>query len=237
MWVAVTGLAVLGTVLLLRAFVEVSRTLGSSPCDPAAATRRNRVIFIIVTSLFYAGPLTFAYVAMYDRYFLVWVPFALVLVWEGLGRGIAPAETPLPFRLRPLGLASALATIGVSLVFGVVGTHDYLAWNRARWAAGRSLIRGSEVPPEEIEGGSEFNNYFDNLERIHLSRAERYATMPPDQRGRIIAPKLVDPLYRIAVGGFSRYECIRSYPVSAWLPMTPREVLVLKRVGPKQTAE
>ena len=130
-WVAVTGLAVLGTVLALRALVEVSRTLGSSPVDTAAAARRSRVIFMIVTCLFYAGPLTFAYMGLYDRYILVWVPFALILIWEGLGRGVAPADTPLPLRLHPLGFASALVATGIFLVFDVAGTHDYLDWNRA----------------------------------------------------------------------------------------------------------
>ena len=86
------------------------------------------------------------------------------------------------------------------------------------WAAGVSLIRDSHVPPEEVDGGFEFNNYFHNLERIHLSRAERYATLPPDQRGSFIAPTPVDPPYRIAVGGLSGYEIIHRYPVSAWLP-------------------
>ena len=93
-WVAVTGLAVLGTVLATsgpRGGVPDAREF---PRGHGRGARRSRVIFMIVTCLFYAGPLTFAYMGLYDRYILVWVPFALILIWEGLGRGVAPADTP-----------------------------------------------------------------------------------------------------------------------------------------------
>ena len=41
--------------------------------------------------------------------------------------------------------------------FAVSATHDYLAWNRARWAALADLTQRDHVDPSRIDGGFEFN--------------------------------------------------------------------------------
>ena len=52
--------------------------------------------------------------------------------------------------LKSLALAFAYATVVVA------ATHDYLAWNRTRWMATRTLIEAG-VLPRQIDGGYEFN--------------------------------------------------------------------------------
>jgi hypothetical protein len=44
--------------------------------------------------------------------------------------------------------------------FAIAGTHDYFAWNRARWLALDDLTQLSGVPPERIDGGYEFNGLY-----------------------------------------------------------------------------
>jgi hypothetical protein len=241
-WVGVTALAVLGTILAVRALVAAIDSIARSFGDPDAnaAARRGRVVLLVVTALFYAGPLTFAYMGLYDRYILVWIPLALLLIWEGFrpdaAAVVSPSPSPLP---RRIGTALALATTPAFLILGVAGTHDYLVWNRARWAAVDGLIRDSKVPPEKIDGGFEVANYFYYLPRINLRRAERLATLPPGQKDAIMAPDPIDPPFMIAVGPPSQpqHAVIARYPLSEWLPLAPREVLALKRVSPSAAAK
>ena len=70
--------------------------------------------------------------------------------------------------------AIALSIIAVAAWFSVCGTHDYLAWNRARWELGNILL-AAKVDPLTISGGFEFNawNNYDafrsrgNIGKIH----------------------------------------------------------------------
>ena len=56
--------------------------------------------------------------------------------------------------------------MAVYLVFGVAATHDYLGWNRARWAAAAELHERWGVPKEEIDGGFEYNNLLESRKRF-----------------------------------------------------------------------
>ncbi len=79
----------------------------------------------------------------FDRYSIdtMW-PLAIVIP-------IAVKDARLP-RL------AAVIALAVMIVFSVAGTAEYLAWNRARWAAFRWLqIRG--VTLDQMDGGYEIN--------------------------------------------------------------------------------
>ncbi|MDO9541090.1 MAG: glycosyltransferase family 39 protein [Kiritimatiellia bacterium] len=87
----------------------------------------------------------------FDRYLLACVP--------GLLLGIAAAARPgLPL-LRWQRWVAVIFIMG-SAIFAVVGTHDYLAWNRARWRALDYLCKENNIPPTNIDGGFEFNGWF-----------------------------------------------------------------------------
>ncbi|MGA7614426.1 MAG: glycosyltransferase family 39 protein [Thermoanaerobaculia bacterium] len=82
----------------------------------------------------------------FDRYVLdsLWpLPFLLVL--------IIPLERTL---------AKAIATSLLTLVafFSIAATHDYLAWNRARWQA-FDRLQSEGVTLAQLEGGYEINQY------------------------------------------------------------------------------
>ena len=82
----------------------------------------------------------------FDRYFLPLVPLLrLALLPADTGRA-APRRTRLIAAL-PLVLLAA---------YGVAGTHDYLAWNRARAGPCDGLQSGG-VEARRIDGGLEFN--------------------------------------------------------------------------------
>jgi hypothetical protein len=91
-------------------------------------------------------PLILALHSVNDRYFLFLVPCALV--------AMGPL-VPIPKVRLVLSavLLVAMATVSVAL------EHDFLAWNRARWAVGQRAME-SRVDPLDIEGGFEWDGWY-----------------------------------------------------------------------------
>ncbi len=82
-----------------------------------------------------------------DRYVLILVPVGVYLVLR-LGQ------------IKPAGWWIGLGVCAVMLAYGIVEMSDHLAWNTARWAAGRQLVsRG--IPPEAIDGGFEWVGWYE----------------------------------------------------------------------------
>lgn len=80
---------------------------------------------------------------LFDRYVLPLLPFVVLMA------------SPPPPRLFREG-----AGVGLLLaLFALLGTHDYLAWNRARYA-GLERLATQDVQPEQIDGGFEFNGFY-----------------------------------------------------------------------------
>ena len=79
---------------------------------------------------------------------------AILLTAEPLG------VIRLPGRITGLGaLVSGILAVSY-LGFGVAATHDYLAWNRQRWAAATSLMAAGTATPADIRGGYAFDGYY-----------------------------------------------------------------------------
>jgi hypothetical protein len=140
-----------------------------------------------------------------DRYSLFIVP--MLTIWMVLPRA-APGEQP-----------SAAAAVAVLLAFGafaVAGTHDYLAWNRTRWAATDYLTQEQHIPPQKIDGGYEFNGSF-----LYTEDSKRH----PGNRHWWI----VDDEYVVATRDRKGYAQIRRFPYRRWLPPYGESILVLQR--------
>jgi hypothetical protein len=94
-------------------------------------------------------PFLFISFTYFDRYLLALLPSALGIALSGVDLSRA--------RVRR-------ATAGVALVatavFAVMLTHDWLAWNAARWELGRRAVATRDLRPQDIEGGFEWNNWF-----------------------------------------------------------------------------
>lgn len=106
-----------------------------------------------------------------DRYFLFLLPWVIILLmemereWNFFRGGIYPTLL-VPF-----------------IFFSVISTHDYLAWNRARWEGINNLLK-KKVSPEQIEGGFEYDMW--NFYRFSAPMPKYYVNlteyMPQDQR-------------------------------------------------------
>jgi len=156
--------------------------------------------------------LPFVITDYFDRYLLFVLPFALALVARSW------PEAAGVVRAAPTVRIAATAWIGLALILGAAATHDYFAWNRARWDA----IRAAEqlgATPDNLDGGFEYNGYTRYEIKPRISREDKRWWWVADDR------------YVIAFSvpqGF--VECAH-FDVNRWLARTPPLVFLLERAG------
>lgn len=176
--------------------------------------RRASVALFCVLALVLSGLGTLAQAHYYfDRYLVPLVPLAIAAVVA-----VSPGLRPRPAALVALALMSA---------YSIAGTHDYLAWNRARWDLLEALeARG--VSAREIDGGVEYN-----ASRL----AAELRTAPTDAEARSGQPAsakswwwVVDDRWVVAFTPLDGYRVADSRTYSRWLPPTAEgRVLLLER--------
>lgn len=137
----------------------------------------------------------------FDRYFLVAIPLLLLLIAFGNKN----------WRLRPVSWAVLL----LMATFSVAATHDYLSWNRARWAALHHLTSDCNIPPEKIDGGFEFNGWF-KPGRLEHGRAKSWWWVKDDD-------------YCITFGPLDGFRCIRKFHFERWLPPASDSLCILRK--------
>jgi hypothetical protein len=191
------GLTFLAAVIAAALLLEVARAMLPSgsrqPAGRLLALHAFAGCAILVVSQYY-----------FDRYSLdaLWaVPFlaAASIRWG-----------------RPARVAGAVCLVLVAW-FSVAATHDYLAWNRARWEA-YGFLREHGVRLEQMDGGYEVNQYllggFDGEVRIG-----------------IIGMSVVDDRYVIAFNPVEGYRTMAAFPYRRYLDAGTGRVLALERVA------
>jgi hypothetical protein len=146
-WPAAAG-ATLASILSAGVLAYLA---GSAALELLRRFRDDRVreqAWVGALALAFAAPYSalIATGSMFDRYIL---PLAVVApLWLAAAAGQGAR--------RPAPLAASAALLLMLAAFSVAATHDYFAWNRARWDALRQLT-SQGVPPALIDGGFEFN--------------------------------------------------------------------------------
>lgn len=201
MWMPITALALVSAAALLP-------PAWTCVAAPAGAGKRY---LALAACLLWAGSL--AHGAFYfDRYLLPVLPLLTLALL-----GSRPLE-----RVGP-GLVVPLALMGL---FSVAGTHDHMAFNRARYTALDGLMNNG-VAATEIDGGMDFNGW-------HL--AAKLGTWPAtdDVRpGRPASEKswwwVVDDRYVASSRPLEGYRVEHRAGYTRWLPPGRAEVLILRR--------
>ncbi len=147
----------------------------------------------------------------FDRYLLAVLPFAIAAA--ATTASVAPTRT-----------ATALAAL--LAWYAVAGTHDYLAWNRARWS-GLAALAAEGVPPEQIDGGMEFNGWTlaPTLDRWP-SDAEARPGQPPTTKSWWW---VVDDRFVASFRPLPGYDVRRSITYPRWLVPGTGRVVILER--------
>lgn len=158
-------------------------------------------IFLIIAGGCYLC-LSFLPITFFDRYLLFPIYAGLLLV------------CPL---VNQLGKRTALMipalTIGACIA--VFGTHDYLAWNRARWDALNCLTNEMKISPEQIDGGFEFNGWtFGSTKYPAQGKSWWYVQ---------------DDEYLISFGDVPGYSAVKKFAYAKYLRLSEGNICILKR--------
>jgi 4-amino-4-deoxy-L-arabinose transferase-like glycosyltransferase len=111
-------------------------------------------LLVFIASLLYAQ--------FYDRYLLTIFPSSLLVVFLACpDPGLAVAGRSSGVRARLGRSAGTLALAGVALfaAWSVWWEREYLERRAALWQAGQTLVERG-IPPEQIEGGREWNGWY-----------------------------------------------------------------------------
>ena len=173
----------------------------------------EKIQVVVLFILLYGGLL--CVIQSYDRYLLVLLPFLLIL--------LAPLLTLRCSRVM------LIALILVQWGYGVVGEHNYLAWNQARWELGDRVLHHG-VNAQDIEGGYEWNGWM----YYRQTQMNPIGTITPAW-----APWYVHDLYPgdtmpyiIAFSPLGGYRVIDSQKVDGWLHF-PIKTMYTDQVVPK----
>lgn len=170
----------------------------------SAANDRGERLYLV--ALLGAYLLPFVITDYFDRYLLFVLPFALALVarcW--------------PERAAMVRIAAAV-WIALALTLGIAATHDYFAWNRARWDAIHAAERLGATA-DTLDGGFEYNGYYRFEIKPHSTGAGKSWWWIADDR--YVVAFSVPP-------GFVEHA---RFEVNRWLARTPPAIFLLERVG------
>jgi hypothetical protein len=147
----------------------------------------------------------------YDRYVIPFLPWLMLTLVAG-----SPLARISGHRIA--APVTGVATLISMAAFSIAATHDYMALNRARWAALNYLMRYSDVGPERIDGGFEFNGwYLYNDNYVYKPDRNWYWVIGDDY----VVQRLLRP----------GYEKLAEYPVDWWLPWSSGQVVLQRRIG------
>ena len=167
----------------------------------------GQFIFLLTVVVAYATP--FLITDFFDRYLLFLLPF-LIPLWSKLW----PQNRNK--KLFDILGYDALNWIAAVLIISSIATHDYFAWNRARWVA----IRFAEdlgATPETLDGGFEYNGFY----RFEESKGEG---TPGKSFWWVL-----DDEYIVTFSQVPGYRLIKSFPVDRCSSRSPAQIFLLHR--------
>jgi hypothetical protein len=213
-WIVVTAAALLGGVLLIR---QIAAAIRYTSVQLGPESRRVRPICIFLLSAAALYSVGVGITGFLDRY-LVWLlpPLLVCLL-------LAQPESVIVHAMR---WQRWLGVVLISIfgVFAVAGTHDYLAWNRARWQALTDLIVVDHVPYTDIDGGFEFNGWYGYDARYVPQTSKSWWWVQGDDTV-------------ISFGPLPGYVVSDRYPFERWMSLGKAEILVLQRAGASTHSE
>ncbi|HWY10665.1 MAG TPA: hypothetical protein VN026_05025 [Bacteroidia bacterium] len=159
-------------------------------------------LFFVMLIIFYLIPLCFNYTN--DRYLLFLIPFYFMTYVLAIKKEI----NKLYFAVLFIPL----------FYFSIASTHDYLSLNRARMKATDYLISSKNIPPQNIDGGFEFNGW-------HAKDTKNYI---PSHLGRWWFIDKDD--YIVSPVQVKGYSIDSTFAFSSWMSFDFKEILVLKKL-------
>ena len=165
------------------------------------------VLFAATAILAYYAPLLLL-PAVFDRYNLPVLPITLFFL-----ASVSAAGSISRFRI----FASLVLCLLIA-IFSVLGAHDYMAWNRARWTAIADLQNAGIATPANLDGGLEYNGYFSYNPSGERREGKSWWWIDKDD-------------YQITFGPIAGMRIFKTYPYETLLPPATRAIQVLTAVS------
>ena len=205
-WFVVTAAALLGGALLVGAAAGTVATLWPFLRPARIRADRTAGVFFLLCAGIYLAPILV--IGGWDRYYIPALPFLLVGI-----AGVATASWHAQTRFR---VALAVLLLASLSLFAVLGTRDYLAWNRVRWAALNDLLAGGKVTAADVDGGFEFNGWYLYDPAYKEKPGKSWYWVDRDT-------------YVLAFAEMPRWAVVKEYPYAHWLPPYTGKIVVLKQ--------
>jgi hypothetical protein len=210
-WLGVTMLSVLGAALLV--VVCAFAAVGHVRSFRGARLAPGRMVsaILLLSAAMYLAPAVAA--GFFDRYLIP----GLALLAAGLAAWTLhdDREPYRPSATLAMGVSYALV---VSLA-AILGAHDYLAWNKARWALLERHEAAAPAAAQTTDGGYEYNG-------LRNYRAD-YRVSPLRSWWWV-----VDDRYVVAFGPIDGYRERDKESYSRLLPPGQGSILLLERASP-----
>jgi hypothetical protein len=191
-------------VLLLNTFTELIKNRSKTE----RSAKETFLYFSFLLLIFYSGFL-FISVSFFDRYLIIPLMLILAILVASYGDGITSKR-------KYTKLIFASATFLIISYFSVAATHDYISWNRARWKAINYLLEEKKVSPKIIDGGFEFNGYYNTGSRRAVDDKTSWWFVDKDE-------------YIISFGKITDYSSIKTIPFPCYFLGTSNKIEILKR--------
>ncbi len=193
----IIGLSSIGGALFVG-FVQLKLYLWKSDFYVLKEDKRQVIVFFLSMGAFvYSCP--FLIIGGFDRYLII----PVILVALSL---ITEIDVIKVKKLKVVAIGVFL----VFFVFSIISTHDYLAWNRARWAATDNLLN-KEIMPYDIDGGLEFNGFYyysNHPEALFENKRSKYI---------------------VILGEVKSNKIIHKYEFTRWNPIFKNNIFILER--------
>ena len=204
-WLAVTAISLLGQFLLVQRIVDYLIAVFSRRRGMMLDSSDVQPLMALLAAAIYCAPVVLV-PTLFDRYL---VPLAPLLAYWLLATGRLAWTTALAPALSALACAT-------SVVYSVLGTHDYMAWNRARWQALTDLERAGAADFRTVDGGFEYNG---------LRGYDGRYKPPPEKSWWWVR----DDPYVISFGAIAGYDAVERYQYVNYLLPGLRTVYLLHR--------
>jgi hypothetical protein len=214
-WLIITIMSALGAALLVHCLFYLIFKIFSEKPGLEFQREKGVLVFILSLILIYFFPLPLVGLGpfgFYDRYLIFLLPLFMMLL----------LVSPWSINNWNIGYRF-LSFVIISMLFcgwfTIVATHDYFAWNRARWKALYDLMHVEQVSPGDIDGGFEFNGWFlyDSKYQYDPTLVKSWYWVNNDR-------------YAVSFNSLSGYEEVNRYPYGSWLFFGRKgNILVLKR--------
>ena len=199
------GIAFTGALFLLANLGKVITDIISSFRAGSMDMFLRRKLFLLLCVLGY-GFLVALPDFFFDRYITYFFPLLLMIIVPRAENMVKPPVSAITF--------SGVMAL-VFMIFGVLATHDYFAWNRVRWQAVGYLQDELKISPHKMDGGYEYNGWAIGI---------WYPAVPGKSWWYVD-----DDEYTISFDKEEGYSILKEYPVKRYLPAAEDKMYILHR--------